>query len=1824
MMPNRFLASTFAAIGLIVGLAGSASAQMDTRSIERSQNSDYFGFDLRTEQNVSLDQCEAACLGDSGCRAFTYNTRVKWCFLKSDYNLLNAFQGAVAGKVVTRAGDPDIGAPATLSFVPAYMLDEAVRYRTAVNATPRDANLGLAGLVSSAINMGSGGDPRGSANAWASAIAITNEDPALWMGLANASLGIVSMNQSDSWTWRQNASSAAITAYQLTRTTKSRAESLAILARTLDARSNPRPALEAYKASLALFADPVVQSAFDALYAKHGFRVVDHTIDSDNRTPRVCVQFSESLAKSGVDYADFVTVDGQSKPAIVAREREICAEGLEHGKNYAITVRPGLPAAIGETIDRAVALNVYIRDRSPSARFTGENFILPSTARRGIPLVTVNANAAKLSLYRIGDRSLAGAITNERFMRQMDGYDAQRIADESGEPVWSGTIDIATKLNEEVTTSFPVDEALPERKPGVYVLVAEPADGKGDEWDTKATQWFVVSDIGIATYTGEDGLNVFARSLSTAKPLANVELNLLARNNEILGKATTDADGRATFTPGLVRGDGGLAPALVTAQAAGDFVFLDMTRAGFDLSDRGVEGRETPGAIDIYSWTERGIYRAGETVHLQALARDDRANAIAALPLTVIFSRPDGVEDRRQVSDGAALGGHHVALRLGDNAMRGAWTARVYTDPKASPVSEVTFLVEDFTPDRIEFDLTSETEEVSVGETAVVQVEGRYLYGAPAAGLSLEGEVNVSTTREWDGFTGYQFGLADEEGGDDDQTTRTELDEFPLTDEDGKAEFDVVIDDVPATTRLLTGEVVIRMREGGGRAVERTLELGIRSEGPVIGIKPEFEGGTVPEGSTANFKVIGVDPDGERQDLAGMDWSLVRIERNYQWYRSNDAWAYEPVTFTEKVADGKLDTTAAKEGALSLPVTWGRYRLEISARDASGPATSVEFDAGWYVSATSTETPDGLEVALDKAAYAPGETARLQVSPRFAGEVLVTVGADRLLATYTATVPEGGATIDIPVSADWGAGAYVTAALYRPGDAQESRMPMRSIGVKWLQVDPASRTIGVSLEAPQKMEPRGPLVVPVALSNVPAGEKAYVTVAAVDVGILNLTSYTPPDAGKWFYGQRKLGIEMRDIYGRLIDGSLGAAGRLRTGGDGGQQSTGSPPTEKLVAFFSGIVEVGADGRASVSFDIPQFNGTARIMAVAWSGTAVGKAQSDVIIRDPVVITASMPRFLTPGDRAELRLDIANTDGPAGDYRLALKSEGLMLDGADQTIALAAGKGSTVTVPLVAGDASFAKIDVSLTHASGVTVSQTLSAPIRPAVMPVATRRVVTLAANTGSVTIDRGLLAESLKQGATVSVGVSRSAALDVPALLMSLDRYPYGCAEQTTSRALPLLYLSELSSDAGIAEDPEMRERINGAITRVLSYQSSSGSFGLWGPGYGDLWLDAYVTDFLTRAKEQKYDVPAEGLDQALRNLQNALSYDVNIADKGNEIAYALYVLARNKKASVGDLRYYSDTQIDQFGTPLARAHLAAGLALYGDNVRSESAFGSAFTLAQSTTGKSLDRSDYGSALRDGAAMLALAAESRPAPALIPSMVQLVSREQSVKRWTSTQEEAWMLLAARAIKAGSEDIALEVNGQPHLGNFSARKTGAEVEAAPIVIANKSNEPLEAVLTTIAAPIDPLPAGGDGFAIERTYYTMDGEEANITEAAQNERYVVVLTVTEKNAWPSRVLVSDLLPAGFQIDNPSIVGSAELTNFDWLGDTEAAHLEFRDDRFIAAFNRDGSSDREFRFAYVVRAVTPGDYAHPAASVEDMYRPQFSARTATGRMEVRAAQ
>ena len=1803
-----------------LGIAQAAEA----RRIVTADNSDYFGFDLRSTQNVTLDQCETTCLGDSSCRAFTYNKKAKWCFLKSDFNTLKTFNGAIAGKVVPINGDPDIGAPPELAFFPSWMADQAQQYRNFILGPgftrPTD---GMNALVDAAEQAALTGDHRTAMQKYEQAVSILPDDGALWTKLAHETLLVQPANGSETGTLQTNATSAAFNAYKLTRTANSRAEVLALLASGLDHRDTYRPAIQAYEASLALVNSASVRADYEDLKARKGFRIVDHTVDADTTAPRICAQFSEDLVKTGVDYAQFVTVDGGAPKGVEAKDKQICVEGLEHGRHYDVTFRPGLPAAIGEVISSPVVLSIYVQDRSPSVRFTGDSFVLPAGARRGIPVVTVNMNVAQMKLYRIGDRSLAQLLSGYQFLRQLDGYDISSISDQMGEPVWEGKMDIAGDLNKEVTTSFPVDQALPQRKPGVYVLTAQPEKDTGEDYDSRATQWFVVSDIGLSTYTGQDGLNVFARSLGTAKPIEGAELTLLARNNEILGTGTTDAEGRATFNPGLTRGEGGMVPAVLMAkQGDQDFVFLDMTKAGFDLSDRGVEGRAAPGALDVYAWTERGIYRAGEDVHVAALARDGAAQAVENLPLTFIFTRPDGVEARRVVSDGTDAGGHSVDLPLEANAMRGTWTVSIYTDPKQASVASQMFLVEDFVPDRIEFDLSADKTEIAQGETANVTVDGRFLYGAPAAGLALEGETTLSAATDWDRFKDFVFGLEDEQTAEPAVTPLTGL---PVVGDDGKATFPVAFDQLPATTKLVKAKVTVRMRETGGRAVERSLDIGIRPSGHMIGVRPDFADDEVPQGGTAKFSIIAVDPDGKREALKGALWTLVRVDRNYQWYRSGGSWNYEPVEFTKSIANGTVDTDANGEAKLSVPVDWGRYRLQVETADPEGPATSYEFYGGWYVEASSTETPDALEIALDKDSYQPGEVAKLKVSPHYAGQLLVTVGADRLLKTITADIPANGGTVDVPVGDDWGAGGYVTATLFRPGDAQETRLPARAIGVKWLKVDPGAKKLDVKLTPPEKSVPRQTLSIPVAVTGAKQGDNAYVMVAAVDVGILNLTNYQPPDPENWFFGQRMMGLELRDLYGRLIDGSLGTTGRLRTGGDGSAlQSQGSPPTEKLVAFFSGPVQLDADGKATVDFDIPQFNGTVRVMAVAWTKEAVGHAVTDVIVRDPIVLTAGLPRFLAPGDSATMRIDVANTDGPDGDYAVAIDSTGGLSvgsDGVPEKLTLASGKRQTFSVPLTAVTAGDTSITLKLSHEGGPDVEQTLLLPIRPSQLPVTTRLVVDLKGNGGSLKVDKELLAASLLEGASVSVGVSQAAAFDVPSLLLSLDKYPYGCAEQTTSRALPLLYLSEMEKGYGIVSDPDLHERVQGAIYRVLSYQASGGSFGLWGPGSGDLWLDSYVTDFLTRAREQKYAVPAQAIDQALNNLQNSLGYDQDVQDRGSEIAYALYVLARNKKASVGDLRYYADTQLEAFTSPMAVAQLAASLALYGDAQRSEQTFEAALQLAKADNDFDWYRADYSSPLRDGAALLALAAESRPVPSIVPELIKVVTRQRALTRWTSTQDEAWMLLAARALKDGNDSIQLSVNGQPHSGAWSTGETGDDLLASPITVANTGKQPLQAVVTTVAAPAQPLPAGGDGYTIERTYYRLDGSEANVSEVSQNERFVVVLKVHENNDWAQRVLVTDLLPGGFEIDNPGLVSSAQLANFSWLAQTDAAHLEFRDDRFVAAFDPNQDS-RDIMLAYVVRAVTPGIYAHPAASVEDMYRPQYSARTATGMMEVKA--
>ena len=494
-----------------------------------------------------------------------------------------------------------------------------------------------------------------------------------------------------------------------------------------------------------------------------------------------------------------------------------------------------------ENLQKSADYSIYVRDRSPYVRFTGKAYVLPRTGQRGIPVVSVNTSSVQIQVHRIGDRSLIETVFGNDFQRNIDRYDRTRLQSEKGTLAWKGEMKIELVLNADVTTAFPVDQAIGDLKPGVYVMTAEPEGSRRDEdYGQLATQWFIVSDLGLTAFSGSDGINVFINSLATTEAKAGIEVRLVARNNEVLASRTTDAAGFARFEAGLARGEGGLAPAMIIADGKGDYAFLSLKGPAFDLTDRGVAGRSVTAGLDAFLYAERGVYRTGETVHLTTLLRDSKGVAVTGVPMTLVIERPDGVEYRRTVLQDQGVGGRALSFPMISSAPTGTYRVRAYTDPKGPSVGTTSFLVEDYVPDRMEFDLASPTGKLSQAQPAELTVDGRFLYGAPASNLALEGEMKIRGADERPGFPGYNFGVNDDE--QEIRTEQTTLEDLPETDDDGKAKFTVSLDKMPATSRPLEAQITVRLVESGGRAVERNITLPIVPTATMIGVKPLFSG----------------------------------------------------------------------------------------------------------------------------------------------------------------------------------------------------------------------------------------------------------------------------------------------------------------------------------------------------------------------------------------------------------------------------------------------------------------------------------------------------------------------------------------------------------------------------------------------------------------------------------------------------------------------------------------------------------------------------------------------------------------------------------------------------------------------------------------------------------------------------------------------------------------------------------------------------------------------------------------------------------------------
>lgn len=1792
-----------------MGLQAQTPDPLPQKRVTVQADMDLAGQDLQQIFDTTPQACQAACFADPACTALTFNRRNNSCFPKANVTGASPYEGAVSARVVpisAQLRDQARSRAADLGFLGASRI-EAARDLAATlpwlaAAVDQDADL-LRRRANEAVNAMRMEE---ALRLMSSAVALTDM-PEDWDTLARLLLAQEVGDSATLAAHRARALSASVNSYLRAPGDAARAQALFTMARALRSLDEGAAMIPALILAQDLSNRADIAELRVEAEALFGFRITDDEVQANRAEPRLCVTFSAGLAKSGVEYSTYLRLPDPAM-AVEASGNELCVTGGEHGRSYTITYRAGLPGADGQQLAKDVEIRAYVPDREPTAHFPGRGYVLPRSADAALPVDTVNLDQLDLTLYRVTERNIVRAMQEDFFASDLQNWSAQSFSEEIAQQVWTGTAELRKERNRTVTTRLPMAEALAGQAPGIYALRA---DVPGDDEYAYAMQWFVLTDLGLTTMTGTDGMHVAVRGLADAAAREEVTLTLLSNANAVLGTAQTDATGLASFGAGLLRGTGGAAPASVIAQKGDDLAFLSLTGPAFDLSDRGVEGRAPAAAIDMFLATDRGAYRAGEVIHLTALARDGTARAIDDLPVTAILYRPDGVEYARLSRPSGQAGGYVFDFPVGANVTRGSWRIDVKSDLDAPALASETVLVEDFLPERLDFEIALPDGPLTQRQSIPLSLEARYLFGAPAAELEADGDVRLTPISQLDGYPGYRFGQYDSEAGGD-----REYFSLPATDAAGLTETSVTFADyqpdyaVPAEARF-----TVSVREGSGRPVERSATRIVAPDAPVIGIRAQQD--DVPEGGEAVFDLIALGTDLAPTALEA-HYTINRVTTRYQWYRQWGEWQWEAFTTRTPVAEGDV-TLGSDPVTVSAQVDWGQYEIVAESRDGSRTISSADFHAGWYVPADVTTTPDMLDVSLDATQYRIGETATLRIVPRYAGTALVSVMSNRLIDMKIVEVAEGSNEVTLPVTEDWGAGAYVSATVLRPMDVAAGHNPARALGLSYAKVDPGAKALSARFEAPAEADPRGPLNAVLHVDGVAEGETAYATIAAVDLGILNLTSFETPDPQAHFFGQRRLGVELRDLYGRLIDGLQGEMGRIRSGGDAAMRRTDSPPpTEELVAYFTGPVEVGADGTASVSFDIPDFNGTVRLMALTWTQTGIGSAEADVLVRDPVVMTASLPRFLAPGDRSSMLIEVQHVTGPAGQVQLALESGGLMMDGTalPASFELPQEGKRSFRLPVSASEAGDYPLSLTLTTPDGEVLTKTLTLGVRRYAPEVALTSRFELEPGS-TFTLDStafdGLHADTAR--AVISTGTL--AEYDVPGLMAFLDSYPYGCTEQMTSRALPLLSLSSVAQELGQGTAASLEAEVSDAITAILARQGTNGGFDLWPGSEGGAWLDAYVTDFLSRARLAGYAVPDLAFSRALNNLRNKVNYASDFTrdenGDGADLAYALMVLAREGAAAVGDLRYYADVKAGDFATPLALAQLGAALASYGDQVRADRLFAASEALLSERAAlpeERLFRADFGTDLRDTAGLLALA---REAGSTAVNQPVLSGRLAQADGPFSTQESAWTLLAASAAEQAISQLSVDGVAQDGPAIRVLENTGT-----PIPIRNEGATPVQLTFTAIGIPEGPITAGGNGYSIRRDYYTLDGTRVSPDGAGSGERLVTVLTVVPYGKGGGRLMVQDRLPAGFEIDNPRLFRSGELSGFDWLETAAAEHSEFLSEGFRAAV--DWRSEDAFRLAYVVRAVTPGDYAHPPASVEDMYRPNFRANSEAGRITV----
>lgn len=1550
------------------------------------------------------------------------------------------------------------------------------------------------------------------------------------------------------------------------------------------------------------------------LGAKKPLRIINSTLKGENGKYWIAIQCSSE--------ADPETVGGfiNLKPDLdfhVEVEKDfilVKSDEFEPGVNYNLRINSGLPAINGLPLAKDYSAVITLGDLDPGLNFNSTGRFLSSKGYLNLGLETVNVDRVDLEFSRIYANNLIA------FLNQLDYYEQDYLYDyhipNLGTTIRKETIEVNGAKNEVVTTPINLSQFLTKGTKGLFQVAAYNHERR---WMNER-KYVVVTDLGIVGKMGDDDLLVWVNSLETLAPKERVKVSLLSRNNQILATVDTDGRGIARFT-GLREIKRSFEPLIILAEEGEDFSFVHLTKNLISTTDFDVQGRvDLNEGYEAFTYLDRDIFRPGDEGNLVAVIRGPGATMPPEFPVKLEIRQPDGQIFRELVSNTYDRGACEFKLKFPDYAQTGRYTGSVLVG--GNVIGDVSFKVEEFMPDRIKVTATTDRDMYKTGEPCQIKVEGINLFGPPAAGRRTEASIRLEAADFIvPAYRSYTFG--DQERSFVPKTE--ELGENKL-DASGQAVFtyNFPVDLAPAAK--IRGVIQATVIEDGGRAVSTYKAVDLHAYENYIGVKPLGER-YCEVGKPFSLKYVVVDTQGNPVADRKLTAEVYRITWNSIYRRdANGRYRYVSEEERTKVYTENLTPGSGEETFSYTPDDYGRYLVVIADPQSKARASLFFYASGWGYSPWAMDDPDKIELDLEKSLYQAGDKARLQIKAPFAGKALITVERERVYDYWIMELPENTGVISIPVKEEYKPNAYISVHLIRSVKSLEKHAPARAFGVIPLMVETSK--LGITLSTAEEVRPNREIEIKVKVEN--SIGRSYLTLAAVDEGICQLTDYSVPDPSGFFYGKRRLGMNSYDLYGLLLPEVEGMQTESSPGGDAdeldGVRKQNLNPVSlrrvKPVSLWSGMISPDKNGNAVIKLKIPQFNGTLRLMAVAFDTNKFGSAEKKVIVRDPVVMTPTFPRFVAPTDRFIVPVSVFNGTGKPGEFTLRLTSEGpVTVKGNPQTkISLADQEEKVVTYYLQAGN-GLGKLRFHLeVKGNGETCSMEEELALRPPVS-------LTHEIRSGSIQEDEPLaftLDEDWIPGtAQHTLALSPFPSLEFAGGLQYLLTYPYGCLEQTTSKLFPLLYYDHLLSAVGEGNYTGNADYYIGeGIEKLEAMQMRDGSFTYWpGGGYSNEWSTIYAAHFLVEARKAGYSVSDRVYDRMISYLKRTARGSQQDLYQLQTKIYALYVLSLNGTPDLSTMAYWRRSAPEDLSN-YSRTQLAAAYFYAGDRITAKELLPESFAvevIPRETGG------NFNSSVRSDAITLSVLADVDPHNSNVYKLVNRLKSATTDGRWGTTQENAFALMALGKILKVQDER--EYRGEVYLDE---RKI-ADFDSSEDFVLNDPRLTEGRITVKVFGSGDcyyylkssgllnhmDVPEYNRGLQVTREYLDRHGNPLDVNRITQGDLIVARITLKPAQQGLENIILVDMLPAGLEIENPRLGSRAGIP---WLMEESYSpdYMDIRDDRLILFLSL--KEIKNYQFYYALRAVTSGEFILPSIKAECMYSPEIASFNSSGAITV----